>query len=195
MTPSGDTDRARELERARRKRWRDKTRNDAEQIERRRASKKKWRDANRRSPQFLAAKSAAARRYREKNRERLREYDRRYWLTVRKARRAAAAKVYPAFEEMRVRELMRIDIYAAARAALPKGLPDFVRDDVITEIVLAHLEGRLALADVPTRAPDFLRAYRRDFDQWKIVSLDAPIPGTDLRYIDRLAAPTAEAHA
>ncbi len=180
---------------------------DEERLERRRASRKRWNERNpdkvragHREPfKRWAAKNqdkmrAYRAKYREKNREELRRKERERYA-ARMANMAKVAEAFPAFGEMRTRELMKIDVYAAARRALPRGLPEFVRDDVITEIVLAHLEGSLTLSEVPARASEFLRAYRRDFDQLKTVSLDAPIPGTDMRYIDRLAAPATEAHA
>lgn len=97
---------------------------------------------------------------------------------------------FPCGVEARQRELMKIDIYALARKSLPQGLPAFIRDDVVTDIVLANLEGTLALDEVPTKAKEFLTAHYRMFDQWKKVSLDAPVPGTDgkVTYLDRLAA-------
>jgi len=144
-----------------------------------------------------------ARAWKRENRERVREHSRRYRNANQRkeaerlhryylAKRGKIIAIEPRYAEARQRELMKIDIYAVARRSLPAGLPAFVRDDVITDVVLAHLEGKLAIGDVPKRAGEFLKSYNRLFDQWKTVSLDATIPGTDgITYMDRVAAAPA----
>ncbi len=142
---------------------------------------------------------ARERRYAEQNKEYLAEY-KRAWKRANPERVKAyyarhaekkrrVAKAFPAFGELQTRELMKVDVYAAARRALPSGLPAFVRDDVIADIVIAHLEGKLALAEIPSRAREFLRAHYREFDTFKTVSLDAIVPGTrGTTYLERLEA-------
>lgn len=66
-------------------------------------------------------------------------------------------------------------IYAAAVSAIPSGLQPADRDDVIADMVLAALEGRLAVADMCARAADFVKSQRRAFLSRNTVSLDEPI--------------------
>lgn len=61
-------------------------------------------------------------------------------------------------------------------------------DEVISEITLAVFQGLLVEKDIGKRAGEFLRAYNRENDTFKTLSLDAPIGGTDLRR-DLLEAP------
>jgi hypothetical protein len=73
-------------------------------------------------------------------------------------------------------------------AVVPRYLSRDHRDDVIGEMALAVYEGRLAEADIARRTHEFVRAgYRSDHDPWGHVSLDAPIPGTDLLRIDTIS--------
>lgn len=149
-----------------------------ENPERYRAYRKKWRENN---PEKVRA---YARYWIKMNPDKVRAYKQRY-----KEKRQTISAHYPAFGELRLRELLKIEIYAAARKALPDGLPAFVRDEIIADIILAHLEGRLPVADVAAKAKQFVTAYYRMFDQWKTISLDAPVPGTDgLRLGDTIAA-------
>ena len=78
--------------------------------------------------------------------------------------------------------------WAAADAAVPTRLPPHVRDDVISEMVVAQLAGELAASECRRRAPEYVKAYNRMFDSFKTVSLDAPMHGNDdLSLIDVLA--------
>lgn len=64
-------------------------------------------------------------------------------------------------------------LYERASRAVPSTLPRDMRDDVIGEMVLAVLEGRLLPADVERRAAEFVRAsFRADHNKWGDVSLD-----------------------
>ncbi|MER8464151.1 hypothetical protein [Mesorhizobium sp. M1396] len=60
---------------------------------------------------------------------------------------------------------------------------------MISEITLAIFLGTLVEKDLGKRAGEFLRAYNREYDSFKTLSLDAPMGGTDLRRIDLLEAP------
>lgn len=75
----------------------------------------------------------------------------------------------------------------AARAAVPSGLPRHVRDDVIGSLVLAALEGTIAASEMGQKTAGFVRAFYRDLDQFTTLSLDAPIPGMTVTYLDRLS--------
>jgi hypothetical protein len=73
-------------------------------------------------------------------------------------------------------------------AVVPRHLSRDHRDDVIGEMALAVYEGRLDEADLQRRAREFVNAgYRRDHDPWGDVSLDTPIPGTDLLRINTIS--------
>ncbi len=74
--------------------------------------------------------------------------------------------------------------------AVSKALPRFVRDDVISAMCLAMLEGELFVENVGKEAAGFLRAYNREFDQFKTISLDAPLAGYDgVTLLDKLISP------
>lgn len=79
------------------------------------------------------------------------------------------------------------ELFRRIQAAVPRWLPQFVRDDVISEIVLAVLEGTVLVDQIQQHAKKCLHAHNRMFDQFGTVSLDEEIPGTDgLTYGDRL---------
>jgi hypothetical protein len=73
-------------------------------------------------------------------------------------------------------------------ASLPSGLPNFIRDDVAGEMLLAALEGKLLVENIARSVGEFTKKYNRQFDTFKTISLDAPIAGTGLRRIDLLVA-------
>lgn len=78
-------------------------------------------------------------------------------------------------------------VQSLLKKALPVGLPDYVRDDVTSEVLLAILEGKLRIGQVSAKARLYLAAHNIMFDEFATVSLDAPVPGTDgLTYGDRL---------
>lgn len=90
--------------------------------------------------------------------------------------------------------LNKNDLYATARASVPSYYPRHTRDDIISSIVLAVLEGDFTLAEIPNYAKKFISAYYKEADYYRTRSIDATIPGTDgLRLIDVLAAPEQEA--
>jgi hypothetical protein len=70
-------------------------------------------------------------------------------------------------------------IWAAADAALSRNLRPDIREDVIANMILAHLEGGLPLQAFPTRASDYVRGHNRFYSTAGRVSLDQSVPGTD----------------
>ncbi len=81
-------------------------------------------------------------------------------------------------------------VFEMINKAVSRALPKFVRDDVVGSMSLAVMEGALFVENIDKEAGKFLRAYNREFDQFKTVSLDAPVPGADgVTYLDRLADP------
>lgn len=70
------------------------------------------------------------------------------------------------------------NVYGAISACVPQHLGPSRRQEIISEMVLAHLEGRLELEDAPRRCREFLRAVDRMFPtKFGPASLDAPIFG------------------
>lgn len=121
--------------------------------------------------EYRTRKDANNQRWRDAHPEAWRVIQARY-----DAKRRKLARAYPAYNaaaEIRTRELMKIEIYAAAKKALPTKLPSFIRDDVITDIVLAYLENEIQIEDVTVKARQYLAAYYRMFDQWKTTPLEA----------------------
>jgi hypothetical protein len=61
-------------------------------------------------------------------------------------------------------------------AVVPRTLPRDMRDDIIGEMTLAVIEGRLKIEDVESRAAEFVRAsFKADHNRWGALSLDKPI--------------------
>ena len=97
-------------------------------------------------------------------------------------------KAYPPLGEVSKQALMQNELYATAAGALPGGLPNFVRDDVISEMVLAVLEGRLTVAAVAGQAKRFLSAHYANYQNRAFVSLDVVKPGRKVAWVETLAA-------
>lgn len=77
--------------------------------------------------------------------------------------------------EARNRNLLQNSLYATASAAVSSSLPDHIRDDVISEIVLAVLVGDIGLDDVKANACRFMAAYYKMHPvKYAPTSLDAP---------------------
>lgn len=141
------------------------------------AVRKLWREAN-------PGKSAAATaRWKAAHPE---AYQR--WRAIYNARRRVAHNGggNVALGERLEASLAAVPCYAAAKAAIPTGLPRDVRMDMVSTIVLAVLEGELAEADIRTKAPLYIRAYWRDNP--RPLSLDAPMPLTGRPWVDALAS-------
>lgn len=115
---------------------------------------------------------AVARRYREANIERERARKRRNYRELKARVLAAEPKGISCTEA-----LHRNPVFVAANGAVPRSYPTYVRDDIVSEIVLAVLEKRVALDEVERCAAEFIRGYWRQFSQYREKSLDAPVPG------------------
>ncbi|MGQ3041431.1 MAG: hypothetical protein ACT6TH_14495 [Brevundimonas sp.] len=75
--------------------------------------------------------------------------------------------------------------WASANALVPRGMPDHVRQDVISELVLRRLEN--PAIDMRAEVKRVLTDYHRLMGTWRECSIDAPVPGTDrLRLIDTI---------
>lgn len=82
------------------------------------------------------------------------------------------------------RSLNSNDLYAAVNAAVSVGLPRHIRDDVISSMVLAVLEGEIAIDDAKGKAREFTARYHRAADTYRLKSYDNNIGDTDLKLID-----------
>lgn len=112
----------------------------------------------------------AAREYRVKNRERLSAYNKARWAKLK-----AGKSVQVAIGEALNEALGKNHLYHNAQNAVSSRLPPHVRDDVISEIILAVLEGDLAEADISKHAGKFLAAhYKMHPTKFGPISLDAP---------------------
>lgn len=192
---------------------------DEEKKERRREQRREWkrrnpdkvraqRERERAKPDYMARKHAAQSKYMKKYR--LRPEVRARYPAQNKARWARIKANPEALEKERARwrrnygagdrgwkftgealqaALNRNDLYAAVRACVPSYYPRHTRDDIISMIVLAVLEGEFPAANIAVHAKRFIAAYYRESDFHRTVSIDATIPGTDgLRLIDVIAA-------
>ena len=132
-----------------------------EQIARAREAAARWCAAN---PEKAAE---SKRRYRERNREKHREWNRQAYIRRSKAnpKRRKAARPAVDSAEIRTKSLLRDDIFQAAAKAVPSRIEGWRREDIIQDIVLAVLEGDLAIEDIPGQAQSFVRRFNRQFDQ------------------------------
>lgn len=152
------------------RRWRANNPEKAIEISRR------WRERN--PEQSLEC----TRRWRKNNSEKAREYARQY----RKKRARIKAALLPPGEILKT-ALLQNDLYAEASRQVPAGLPSFIRDDIISDIVIAVLDGEISAADIALKAKGIIKAYWRQFSDQRLVSLDDTVPGTDLKRIDRIS--------
>ncbi|HEV7245667.1 MAG TPA: hypothetical protein VGN93_01605 [Shinella sp.] len=80
------------------------------------------------------------------------------------------------------------EIFKMIDKAVSKSLPGFARDEVVSTMCLAVLEGKLFIENIGKEAAAYLRAYNREFDNFKTASLDAPVNGRDgTTFLDMLA--------
>jgi hypothetical protein len=91
---------------------------------------------------------------------------------------APCARCLPLGERLKA-SLARDPIWAAADAALSRNLRPDIREDVIANMILAHLEGALPLQAFPSRASEFVRGHNRLYSTAGRVSLDQNVPGAD----------------
>lgn len=68
-------------------------------------------------------------------------------------------------------------VYAMIDKAVSRALPHFARDEIVSTMCLAVLEGKLFTENINADARRFVAAYNREFDHFKTSSLDAPING------------------
>ncbi|MEI5680524.1 MULTISPECIES: hypothetical protein [unclassified Mesorhizobium] len=132
---------------------------------------------------------ARMRQYRKDCRERLSEYNRQYNRTHVEQNRQYYRDRRQKKQSINTVRYSPDVVYAHVSKVISRAFPRHMRDDLISSILLAVLEGKLLLDHVEKRAPEFVRSYNREYDTFAAVSLDDFIPGTEIRRIDTIAAP------
>ena len=71
---------------------------------------------------------------------------------------------------------------------LPKNLARDHRDDLISDIAMLVLEGRVPEVHLEANVRMLVRqSFKADHDNWGDVSLDTPLPGTDILRIETIS--------
>lgn len=83
--------------------------------------------------------------------------------------------------EGKIQIMQQNKAFAAASLHVPRHLPQDMRDDIISDIIVACLEGKVKVEDVKKTVPRFVTAHNRAAGY--NVSLDAEI-GDGMRMID-----------
>ncbi|MBX3543609.1 hypothetical protein [Chelatococcus sp.] len=142
-------------------------------------------------PDVIKANNKRAKEWRRNNRETYNAYKRELYARMKASK--ARNKLIPIGEALNA-ALGQNTLYAVALAAVPRTLPHHVREDVISDLVLAVLEGEIAEADLARVAKSFISKHYRDSGFHTTRSLDAPIPGMDGRtYLDTISTEHAGA--
>lgn len=106
---------------------------------------------------------------------------------ILKTSRANGKAAFHAKRRKIVSSAIRINRGAGAHAeimAATAGLPDFLREEVRSLMLLAAVEGRLRPAEARARVREFVAAHHKQdrhsvMNRWGNLSLDAPITGED----------------
>ncbi|MCQ9146082.1 hypothetical protein [Ochrobactrum sp. BTU2] len=118
-------------------------------------------------------------RWRTYNRSERRRELRRLW--------AKTTKTNLPLGEFMQRQLQAEPLYVQASKLAPKYLPKDVREDFITEVIIAVLEGSVTIENVSKNITRFIPAHHKD--SFKTVSMDQTIAGTDnLKLSDKIAS-------
>lgn len=122
----------------------------------------------------------------EGERARRREISKR-WRLDHPERSAAIQAAYD-IKRAAKKQARTPDFYKLVNSAVPKGYPQDVRDDIVSSVMLAALEGRVKPKNIKQEVKHYITAHYRMFDQHKTISINAPIPGTEkLSMIDTIA--------
>ncbi|MGB3644598.1 MAG: hypothetical protein WBA15_08975 [Mesorhizobium sp.] len=116
-------------------------------------------------------------RYQEnKEKERLRA--RRYWIRFRAERLEYHHKRRATARSKQKINIHPDKVYLLIYRAANRSLPAHIRDDVISEMCLAVLEGKLLIEEIDKAARKYVTDYNRSNDVYKTVSFDKPF-GSD----------------
>lgn len=167
--------------------------------ERKAAHAKKYREANKEKEaayhkQYLASHPPRNRpRYirNAEQAEKKRAQDRDYWrLMSPEDRKVYLARRLARYHAKLMKERAVSNptlLYETANKAVPRTLPRWVRDDIISELVLAVLSSELAFDKIASQAGKYVTKYWRDFGYAKDISLDAVGFDGKTTLLDRLA--------
>lgn len=87
-------------------------------------------------------------------------------------------------------------IYRTIVASIPRTLHRDIRDDIAQDLVVAVLEGDVAVGDIGSHVKHYVALHFRQREWRRHHSLDALVPGTDrLAFIDTVASPDWSASA
>ncbi len=126
---------------------------------------------------------AHKREYRARNPDKVREWERRREARDR-LRREPSVKIRSvsvSATEANHQLMQQNKAFAAASQYVPRNLPQDMRDDIISDIVVACLEVKIRVEDVKKNVPRFIRAHNKAAGY--NISLDAEI-GDGMRLID-----------
>lgn len=85
--------------------------------------------------------------------------------------------------------LAQNEIYRAVNKAIPASVRGIARDDIAADMMLAVLDGSCAVADLPSRAKDFIKQHWKLFGTIGTVSLDQPaFAGSQTPLIETISA-------
>lgn len=115
------------------------------------------------------------RRWRQKNMPHVLAYQREYRASFGPAKLDGPTQI--ASQESRAKALTADAVYAAADRAISRNLPPHLRDDIVSCMVLAALEGQIAIENMAKRAASFISGWFGDQHWRDNVSIDDTIPG------------------
>lgn len=72
-------------------------------------------------------------------------------------------------------QLNRNELYAFVASAIPREMSPIARDDIMADMMLAILEGRIERENIKAHVGEFTKQHWKLFGTFKNVSLDAPI--------------------
>lgn len=108
--------------------------------------------------------------------------------STRPARRAKIKQPEP--DQVTIGQRLRsCDLYARVDTLISRWLPPDVREDVVSDLILAILEGNVDENPSPAQARAFVTAHYRRFDRFRVRSLDDFVPGSEkCRFVDLVAS-------
>lgn len=131
---------------------------------------RQWRERNR---EKLSAYQKARRAVADREKERAYQRD-YYWRTIDK-QRARHKRRYAQERSIKKITLSPDEVFKLVNKAVSRAIPRFVRDDVMADMCLAILEGKLFIENIGKEAAKFLAAHNRAFDHFKTISVDTVI--------------------
>lgn len=137
------------------------------------------------SPEQIAHQREKSRQYqaafKAKNRDKaeFREKNRIAAVIYRQKLRAIAEKIADHGKVMRA-ALRSDDLYAAADRVVPRKLPSFVREDVVSDLCLGVLDGSFTIEDMPQQVTGLVQRHRGQSSKFSEPSIDDPVGRTGI---------------